>query len=77
MAKMKSQMEILRKLKGKDFDKAFIPIMIDHHRGGVAMFELVDGRAKNNKLREFATNGAGHQRKEMEELEAMAEADSK
>jgi uncharacterized protein (DUF305 family) len=49
-------MSMLRGMSGDDFDKAFLMIMHEHHRGAIAMAELVPDRATHQELKTLAQN---------------------
>lgn len=49
-------MSMLQGMSGDDFDKAFLMMMHAHHRGAIAMAELVPDRATHQELKTLAQN---------------------
>ncbi len=62
MADMSKQLE---ELKGDDYDKAFIEMMIDHHKGAVDMAKLSDARAKHEEIKQLSKDIIVAQEKEI------------
>lgn len=46
----------LEKARGDEFDRLFLQMMHDHHRGAIAMAELVPARATHQELKTLAQN---------------------
>lgn len=69
--KMSNQIEALQKLKGEEFDRDFIRNMTEHHRGGIEMLALVEERTDRDPLEKFSKEGIEHQKKEIDDLEAL------
>lgn len=66
-----SQMRTLEDARGRDADKAFLAMMIDHHQGAVDMGSYVVKHAPAGKVRDFAARVARIQRSEIGELRAL------
>jgi uncharacterized protein (DUF305 family) len=49
-------MERLQNARGDEFDRLFLQMMHDHHRGAIAMAELVPDRATHQELKTLAQN---------------------
>ncbi len=49
-------MSMLQSMSGDDFDRAFLMMMHEHHRGAIAMAELVPDRATHQELKTLAQN---------------------
>jgi uncharacterized protein (DUF305 family) len=49
-------MERLQNARGDEFDRLFLQMMHDHHRGAIAMAELVSDRATHQELKSMAQN---------------------
>jgi uncharacterized protein (DUF305 family) len=49
-------MSMLQGISGDDFDRAFLMMMHEHHRGAVDMAELVPDRATHQELKTLAQN---------------------
>ena len=45
--------------------------MTEHHRGGIEMFALVEERTDRDPLEKFSKEGIEHQKKEIDDLEAL------
>ena len=70
------QMEELRKVKGKEFDRLFLSGMIQHHNGALVMVkELFDtaGAGQDAELFNFASEVDSGQRAEIRVMEKMLE----
>lgn len=66
MVEMNKQLEML---SGDEFDKMFIEMMIVHHKGAVAMAELVPSRAKHDEIKTLGQAIIAAQTKEITEME--------
>ncbi len=62
MAEMSRQLE---GLKGDDYDKAFIEMMIDHHQGAIDMARLSAARAKHQEIKQLSKDIIVAQEKEI------------
>jgi uncharacterized protein (DUF305 family) len=62
--------EMLRDLKGQEFDRAFTSHMTQHHQQGIAMAQLAIQRAQNERVKEFATKTASSQQKELQQMKS-------
>jgi uncharacterized protein (DUF305 family) len=65
MADMNKQLE---KLSGDEFDKTFIEMMTAHHKGAVAMAELIPTRAKHDEIKTLGQAIIAAQTKEIAEM---------
>jgi uncharacterized protein (DUF305 family) len=68
------QMKELARLKGPDFDRMFLELMIEHHEGAVRMVdELLEqpGTAYDPVLLEFTTDAKNDQNAEIERMHAV------
>ncbi len=52
----KQHIDQLQLLKGEEFDKAFIPMMIEDHTKDIAEFNTAAGTNENEKIRAFASS---------------------
>lgn len=66
MSQMTAQLE---NKSGDDFDKAFIEMMISHHRGAVEMAELVENRARHDELRTMSKDIISAQTQEISDMQ--------
>ena len=64
-----AEMAALDDARGRDADALFIPLMQDHHRGGVHMAEFAAKNAESEFVRTLAARMARNQRIEVNELE--------
>jgi uncharacterized protein (DUF305 family) len=64
-------MEHLREQEGREFDRRFLELMIDHHRGAVVMSEQQLERGTNPAARELAEQIIADQEAEIAEMEQM------
>jgi len=71
MTGMASEAELtaLTGARGRDADALFVPLMQDHHRGGVHMATYAATHAESEFVRSLATRMARNQRIEVNELE--------
>jgi uncharacterized protein (DUF305 family) len=71
--KAERELAKLKEASGGEFDQLFLKQMSDHHRGGVAMSELVlePGRTERAELKELAQEIATQQTQEIEEMRAL------
>ncbi|HEX8598635.1 MAG TPA: DUF305 domain-containing protein [Chloroflexia bacterium] len=58
----------LENLRGDEFDKAFLQMMHEHHRGAIAMSELVPTRATHSELKTLAQNIITSQEAEIQQF---------
>ena len=68
MEKMMKEMEDLKKAKEADFDKMFLTMMSEHHKGAVAMSKLVADRTDRADLKQLAGKIIKEQEKEIEQM---------
>lgn len=64
-----SQMRALRDAEGKEADRLFLTMMIEHHRGGADMAEAGARLARDRRVRSLGEGMARNQRIEINELE--------
>ncbi|MGI8481447.1 MAG: DUF305 domain-containing protein [Chthoniobacterales bacterium] len=68
MEKMMKGMEDLKKAKDAEFDKMFLAMMSEHHKGAVAMSKLVAARSDHADLKQLASKIIKDQTKEIEQM---------
>lgn len=62
---MSQMSENLSRLRGDEFDKEFIRLMIEHHQGAIDMAELVLTNTQREELRQIANDIISTQSKEI------------
>ncbi len=67
------ELRLLRQAVGVDVDALFVPLMQDHHRGGVHMADFAAAEASDPAVRELAARMARNQRIEIAELAAASQ----
>lgn len=74
MPGMQSQakMDALEKATGSDVDELFIPMMIDHHKGGIHMAEYAAKHASDPRVRDLAERIVQQQTGEIGDFERAA-----
>jgi len=65
-----ADLEALQAASGIDADRLFVALMTAHHEGGIHMAEYAADHAGTDDVRTMATQVAGNQVEEIEELEA-------
>lgn len=65
MADMNKELE---GLSGDDYDKAFIEMMIAHHKGAVEMAELSEQRAEHDEIKQLSQEIIAAQEKEIADM---------
>jgi uncharacterized protein (DUF305 family) len=65
---------MLQNATGDEFDKLFLQLMHEHHRGAIAMAELVPDRATHEELKALARNIITTQEAEIQQFMAWAQA---
>ena len=63
---MNQMSSLLATLRGEEFDKTFINLMIDHHQGAIDMAELVLSNSERPELKNLANDIISAQSKEIE-----------
>jgi len=71
---MSEMSSLLATLKGDEFDKTFLNLMIDHHQGAIDMAELVLTNSERPELRDLANNIKSAQSKEIEMMNGWLES---
>ncbi|MBI3889177.1 DUF305 domain-containing protein [Candidatus Saccharibacteria bacterium] len=56
---------------GKEFDKAFLSQMIEHHQGALEMAELAETKASHIEIKQFSNTVIDVQSKEIEALQTL------
>jgi uncharacterized protein (DUF305 family) len=64
-----AELDALNELHGEGADALFVPLMQDHHRGGIHMADYAATHATTGWVRAFAASMARNQRIEVNELE--------
>lgn len=75
-----AEMEMHHKMMsavGSDATETWVRKMIEHHRGAIAMSQIVLRETRDPKVREMATKSSAGQRREIEELQAWLRAQGK
>ena len=70
MSAMQNMHQSMMKANDRDADRAFALKMIEHHRGGIAMSEVLMKHGDDAELKGMAQKTADMQRKEIAELQA-------
>lgn len=65
------QLDGLRAASGVDAERIFLRLMVDHHRGGVAMADAAVARARTPEVRQLAAAIASSQTSEITLLQSM------
>lgn len=68
------QMEALKADQGKDFDRLFLQLMIDHHLGAIKMSEQVLTHGTHIRIEELATDVLASQGAEIRRMQEMQQA---
>lgn len=63
------KMSELQNLSGKEFDRSYLSMMSKHHQMGMEMMEKAQTKASNEKIREFAKEGAKKQAQEIQDID--------
>ena len=71
---MSQMSSTLTSLKGEDFDRMFITLMIDHHQGAIDMANLVLTNSEREELKDLANDIITAQTKEIEMMEGWLES---
>jgi uncharacterized protein (DUF305 family) len=66
-----AEMTALTAARGDDFDRRFVTMMIDHHKGAIRMAGDVVTGGSDEKLRETANEMAVEQGSEIRRLEQL------
>ena len=72
-----AQLQALRDARGTAFDRLFLTLMIDHHKGAVTMVHelfATDGAGQDEEVFKFASDAQVDQGTEVARMEAMLEA---
>jgi uncharacterized protein (DUF305 family) len=70
MRAMQNMHQAMMKADDADPDRAFALKMIEHHKGGIAMAEVLEKHGDDAELKAMARKTADMQRKEIGELQA-------
>ncbi|WP_433437914.1 DUF305 domain-containing protein [Nonomuraea sp. CA-141351] len=68
------QLEALKAAKGKDFDRTFLQLMINHHLGAIKMSEQVLTTGSHIRVEELATDVSVTQAAEIRRMQEMQSA---
>ena len=71
---MNQMSSLLATLRGEEFDKTFINLMIDHHQGAIDMAELVLTNSERPELKNLANDIISAQAKEIEMMKGWLES---
>ncbi|MDN3025788.1 DUF305 domain-containing protein [Streptomyces sp. S.PB5] len=66
-----AQMEKLRAVKGEEFDRLFLTLMITHHEGAITMATDVKGQGNNIRVEEMADDVVAQQTSEISRMRDM------
>jgi uncharacterized protein (DUF305 family) len=66
-----AQLAALAKATGRDADRQYAELMIEHHQGGIHMAEYAAAHAQSARVRTMATKMATNQQGEIDELRAL------
>ncbi|MEU6778126.1 DUF305 domain-containing protein [Nonomuraea angiospora] len=69
-----AQMEALKAAKGKDFDRMFLELMINHHLGAIKMSEQVLTSGSHIRIEELASDVSVTQAAEIRRMQQMQAA---
>ena len=69
MPAMHSMHEAMMKAEDRDADRAFALKMIEHHRGAIAMTQVLMTHGDDAELKKMAAKGSAMQQKEIGELQ--------
>jgi len=64
----------LATLKGDDFDRMFITLMIEHHQGAIDMANLVLSNSEKEELKDLANDIITAQTKEIEMMKSWLDS---
>ena len=65
------ELTALDRAEGRGFERRFLTLMIDHHRGAITMAESQLDDGKNREAREIASRIATGQRREIDRMEQL------
>lgn len=65
---MSQMTDMLKPLKGDEYDKAFIQQMIDHHQSAIDMAKLSADRANRQEIKDLSITIVSAQEKEISEM---------
>lgn len=63
------KMSELKNLSGRDFDQNYLSMMSNHHQMGIEMMQKAESKLSNEKLRNFAKEGAKKQAQEKQDID--------
>lgn len=65
------QMADLERARGSDFDRRWVQMMVEHHRGAVEMARAEQDRGRNPEAKQLAGQMVDSQRAEIDEMNAL------
>ena len=68
------QMQDLEKSRGADFDRMFLTMMVEHHKGAIAMADDQSKKGQNSDAKAMATDIRDSQQKEVSEMQGLLSA---
>jgi len=71
---MNQMSSTLAVLKGEDFDRMFITLMIDHHQGAIDMAKLALSNSEKDELKDLANDIISAQTKEIEMMKGWLDS---
>ena len=71
---MNQMSSTLEALKGEDFDRMFITLMIDHHQGAIDMAKLALSNSEKDELKDLANDIISAQTKEIEMMKGWLDS---
>ncbi len=71
---MNQMSSTLAALKGEDFDRMFITLMMDHHQGAIDMAKLALSNSERDELKDLANDIVSAQTKEIEMMKGWLDS---
>jgi putative membrane protein len=68
----RKEIDKLRKKKGKDFDKAYVSMMVDDHKKDIAEFRNCADNCSDSSIKSFASNALPVLEKHLDSIQAIA-----
>jgi putative membrane protein len=68
----RKEIDKLKKKKGKDFDKAYVSMMVDDHKKDIAEFRKCADNCSDSSIKSFASNALPVLEKHLDSIQAIA-----